>query len=100
MPRDLQLSNGSLLVNFDAAGQLRDVYFPHVGMENHTQGGPCMLGVRAGEAFRWLSDPGWVRDLRYQPGTLVTRVHLFHPSLELGIELADAVDMAANVLVR
>jgi GH15 family glucan-1,4-alpha-glucosidase len=100
VPRDLPLSNGSLLVNFDAAGQLRDVYFPHVGMENHTQGGPCRLGVWAGGAFRWLSDPGWVRDLRYWPGTLVTRVRLFHPALELGVEVSDAVDMSANVLVR
>ena len=100
MPRDLPLSNGNLHVNFDSFGQLRDIYFPHVGMENHTQGGPCRLGVWAAGAFRWLSDPGWIRDLRYQPGTLVTWVHLFHPSLELGIELTDAVDMAANVLVR
>jgi GH15 family glucan-1,4-alpha-glucosidase len=100
VPRDLPLSNGSLLVNFDASGQLRDVYFPHVGMENHTQGGPCRLGVWAAGAFRWLSDPGWVRDLRYRPGTLVTGVRLFHPALELGIEVDDAVDMSANVLIR
>ena len=85
VPRDLPLSNGNLLVNFDAFGQLRDVYFPHVGMENHTQGGPCRLGVWAAGAFRWLSDPGWVRDLRYRHGTLVTGVRLFHPAPELGI---------------
>jgi GH15 family glucan-1,4-alpha-glucosidase len=35
MPRDLPLSNGSLLVAFDLEYRIRDVYSPHVGMENH-----------------------------------------------------------------
>jgi hypothetical protein len=29
MPRDLPLSNGSLLVPFDLEYRIRDVYFPH-----------------------------------------------------------------------
>ncbi|OGP78992.1 MAG: hypothetical protein A2Z26_00345 [Deltaproteobacteria bacterium RBG_16_66_15] len=100
MPRDVPLSNGNLLVNFDAAGQLRDVYFPYVGMENHTQGGPCRLGVWVDGVFRWADDPGWDRDLKYQPDTLVTRIRLVHPGLELALETTDAVDMSANVLIR
>ncbi len=36
MPRDIPIGNGSLLVNFDQHYQLRDLYWPHVGQENHT----------------------------------------------------------------
>jgi GH15 family glucan-1,4-alpha-glucosidase len=36
MPRDLPLGTSSLLVNFDAHYFLRDLYFPHIGSENHT----------------------------------------------------------------
>jgi len=36
MPCDIPAGNGSLLVNFDQCYQLRDLYWPHVGQENHT----------------------------------------------------------------
>ena len=36
MPRDIPVGNGSLLVAFDAKYRLADIYFPHVGHENHS----------------------------------------------------------------
>jgi GH15 family glucan-1,4-alpha-glucosidase len=41
MARDIPVGNGSLLVTFDADYRIRDIYFPHVGQENHTAGHPC-----------------------------------------------------------
>ena len=40
MPRDIPVGNGSLLVTFDHQYQIRDVFFPHVGQENHAGAGP------------------------------------------------------------
>ena len=45
MRHDIPIGNGQLLVTFDQAYQIRDVYFPHVGQENHAGGGPCRFGV-------------------------------------------------------
>ena len=45
MPRDLAISNGRLLVMFDRHYQIRDIYFPHVGKENHANGHPFRFGV-------------------------------------------------------
>ena len=45
MPKDLPISNGNLLLNFDADYRLRDIYFPHVGQENHSKGHPSRFGV-------------------------------------------------------
>jgi GH15 family glucan-1,4-alpha-glucosidase len=98
MPRDLPLGNGSMLVNFDARYHLRDVYFPHVGQENHTLGGPSRLGLWVEGQFTWLSD--WALDRRYQPDTLVTEVGGRHPDLGLRFSANDAVDREANILVR
>ena len=42
--RDIPVGNGSLLVTFDEKYQIRDVYFPHVGQENHTEGFPFRFG--------------------------------------------------------
>src|SRR5205807_8385523 len=54
MPRDIPIGNGSLLVTFDLAYNLRDVYFPRVGQENHTAGHACRFGVWVDGDFSWL----------------------------------------------
>ena len=100
MPRDLPLSNGSLLVNFDQAYQLRDLYWPHVGQENHTAGHPSHFGVWVEDGFSWVFEPGWKRTLNYSPGTLITQVTLENPNLALRLVCQDAVDFHENLYVR
>ena len=100
MPRDIPVGNGSLLVAFDEFYQIRDIYFPYVGKENHSEGHPFRFGVWVAGAFSWVSDAAWTRELRYVPETLVTEVRLLNE--ELGIEIVsnDAVDVSENVFVR
>ena len=100
MPRELALGNGRLLVTFDAAYTLRDVYYPHVGKENHTVGHPSRTGVWVDGAFAWLSDPGWTRHIGYRPDTLVSHVVLEHPGLELRLDAVDAVHPEETILLR
>ena len=100
MPRDLPLANGTLLVNFDLAYQLRDIYFPHVGQENQTDGHPSRFGVWVDGHFSWTSDPAWQREMRFRPDTMVSAVRLTHPDLGLVLECDDAVDFHENVLLR
>ncbi len=100
MPRDLPIGNGSLLINFDRQYQLRDIYYPRVGQENHTAGDPSRFGVWVDGQFAWLDDEGWSRDLRYLPDTLVTNVVLQHTGLQLVLTVNDAVDLGRDLLVR
>jgi GH15 family glucan-1,4-alpha-glucosidase len=112
MPRDIPVGNGQMLVTFDQHYRVRDLYFPHVGQENHAGGGPLRFGVWAktpetgkpeGERRKqrvYWTDDGWDIDLRYQPDTLATAVTLEHPSLQLKLECTDAVDFHRNVLIR
>ena len=53
MPRDLPLSNGHLLVTFDSTYTLSDIYFPHVGTENH-----AYRGIPSSACGRAASSPG------------------------------------------
>ncbi len=99
MPRDLPLGNGRLLICFDQDYRIRDLYYPHVGQENHVGGRACRLGVAVDGAFAW-SGPHWRRDLRYQADTLVTEVTLAPPGLGLILECRDAVDFHEDILVR
>ncbi len=100
MPRDIPLGNGRLLVTFDRAYQIRDIYFPHVGAENHTAGSAFRFGVWADGAFRWITDPSWQRDLRYSADSLVTEVTLVNPDLGLRLVCHDAVDMSFDLYLR
>src|SRR5229473_2345726 len=100
MPRDLPLGNGDLLVTFDARYQLRDIYYPQVGLENHTGGEPCRFGVWADGKFAWTGDDGWERDLRYAHETLVSEVTLGHAGLGLRLRCRDAVDFDRNIYLK
>jgi len=99
MPRDLPLSNGSLLVAFDLEHRIRDLYFPHVGKENHAVGHVFRVGVWAEGRFAWL-DGAWHPAGRYAAETMVTDVTASAPGLELDLHFEEAVDFYENVLVR
>ncbi len=102
-----------MLVTFDQHYQIRDLYFPHVGLENHAGSGPCRFGVfsdlpagengKEGERRKrrlfWSTD-GWKIDQRYQPDTLATRVNLAHEDLRVELDCTDVVDFHRPVLVR
>src|SRR5579859_3059163 len=100
MPRDLPLANGHMLVNFDGSYNLRDIYWPHIGERNHTDGHVNHTGVWADGAFAWFGDDGWQRDLRYEEDTLVTNVTLTHDALQLTIECTDTVDFDRDIFIR
>ncbi|MEQ1762636.1 MAG: glycoside hydrolase family 15 protein [Pyrinomonadaceae bacterium] len=98
--RDLPVGNGSLLVNFDDKYQIRDIYFPHVGQENHTEGFPCRFGVWVDGEFAWVADSGWDRSLEYLPETLVTAVTLTNKKLGVEMVCNDTVASHENTFLR
>ncbi|HKC62388.1 MAG TPA: glycoside hydrolase family 15 protein [Pyrinomonadaceae bacterium] len=100
MPRDIPVGNGSLLVTFDEFYQIRDIYFPRVGKENHSEGHPFRFGLWVEGEFSWISDKGWARELDYLNETLVTNVRLANESLGVEIISNDAVDSIENIFIR
>ncbi len=100
MPRDIPVGNGSLLVTFDEFYQIRDIYFPFVGKENHSEGHPFRFGLWVDGTLSWISEAGWTRDLRYMQQTLVTEVRLTNEALAVEIVANDTVDFQENIFVR
>ena len=98
--RDLPIGNGRLLINFDDKYQIRDVYFPHVGQENHSEGFPFRFGVWIDGEFSWVHEDEWKRELKYIPDSLITDVTL--RNAELGVEMVcnDLVAGRENVYLR
>ena len=99
MPKDLPISNGNLLLNFDSDYRIRDIYFPHVGQENHSKGHPSRFGVWADGHFSWMGS-AWTRDLRYRDDSLVTNVVLTHEAWGLELRCCDAVDFDLDIYLK
>jgi len=98
--RDIPVGNGSLLVSFDDKYQIRDIYFPHVGQENHTEGFPFRFGVWVDGEFSWVFEDFWKRTLKYLPETLVTDVSLLNEDIGIEIICNDTVASHENVFLR
>ena len=100
MPRDLPLGNGDFLVTFDSTYTLRDLYYPNVGLENHTTGDACRFGVWVDGKFSWISEQGWERRIDYEHETLVGDTHLRHAGLKVSLHCRDAVDFDRNIYFK
>lgn len=106
MPRDIPVGNGRFLVTFDSRYQIRDIYFPHVGQENHAGAGPCRFGIfsdvpgKSKSQLAWTSDTAWTIRQRYLRDTLTTSVAMDHRELKLAAYCNDVVDFHRNIMVR
>nr|WP_255570479.1 glycoside hydrolase family 15 protein [Cohnella sp. CFH 77786] len=96
----MPIGNGNVLVNFDRNYNLRDIYYPYVGMENHTLGEICRFGVWTPEGFGWTDDPEVRRQAAYVEDSLVTEARFRHERLGWELTLRDAVDARDNCLIR
>lgn len=99
MPRDIPVGNGSLLVTFDREYQIRDLFYPYVGKENHTIGHPSRMGVWVDGQFSWLGGE-WQKTLRYKEDTLVTDVKARNDRLKIELQMYDTVDFHLNIFVK
>lgn len=100
MPRTLVLGNGRLLVCLDGNGIVRDLYFPHVGQENHVGGHRHHIGIWVDGVFSWLDDTSWHREIRYRPETMVGQIIAAHDGLGLELEFHDFVYNEKDIFVR
>src|SRR2546429_8053127 len=89
MPRALPLSNGKLLVAFGRDYLIRDIYYPHVGKENHATGHPFRFGVWTAGGFSWMG-PDWQLDRRDTGASKGTRGRAPHDALGGGVPWPDA----------
>ncbi|MCL6639123.1 MAG: hypothetical protein K6T80_05500 [Firmicutes bacterium] len=100
MPREIVLGNGNILINFDQDLNLRDLYYPYVGMENHVAGHKSALGVWSGGRLAWLYEAGWRREKKYRPESLVSDVSARHDEMGIELKINDAVHHRENIYIK
>jgi Glucoamylase and related glycosyl hydrolases len=88
-----------MLVTFDREYQIRDIFYPYVGKENHTIGHPCRMGIWVDGQFSWFGGE-WQKTLRYKEDTLVTDVRARNDRLKIELQMYDTVDFHLNIFVK
>ena len=100
MPRDLPVGNGNLLINFDTDYNIRDIYYPYVGKENHAESCVSRTGIWVDGNFAWLDGPEWQKEMVYESESLVTRVTATNPTMGLTLTFSDLVDFHRDIFFR
>ena len=98
--RSLILGNGSLLVALDARGQVRDLYFPRVGLENHVDGALHRVGVYTDGALSWFSDPAWDVTIECDANALKGLIRAKNDALGVELSFEDIVYNESAIYLR
>tara|TARA_Y100000310_G_scaffold273705_1_gene289329 strand:+ start:6944 stop:8917 length:1974 start_codon:yes stop_codon:yes gene_type:complete len=100
MPKSLVLGNGTLLVCFDANGQVHDFYYPYVGQENHSGTYAHKIGVWVDGSFSWVSRDEWDITIDYKEDTLVSHIVAKNFSKNIELYFEDFVYNEQSIFVR
>lgn len=101
MARSLVLGNGNILVFLDSRGQVRDFYFPYVGLANHSPSGVVhRIGVWVDGAFSWLANNDWDITVNYKKETMVSEIRAVNERLKISLFFNDTVYNESNIFLR
>jgi glucoamylase len=98
--RAYTLGNGSLHIGVDDRGRVRDVFFPHVGLENHVGGRLHRIGFKIDSTFTWLSDDGWRVEAHAESTTFGGTIVAVHDALQIAITIKDTVYNERDIFIR
>ncbi|TXT54421.1 MAG: Glycoside hydrolase [Promethearchaeota archaeon] len=100
MPRSIVFGNQQMLVCFDSDYTIRDIYHPHVGLENHLNGHKCRIGIWVKGKFSWLEEEQWDKEIKYHEQSLVGNSVFNNQKLSTKLIIKDCVYPRKNIFVR
>ncbi|MFZ2544549.1 MAG: glycoside hydrolase family 15 protein [Candidatus Saccharimonadales bacterium] len=103
MTRPIVLSNGELHVGLNDYGLVHDFYYPYVGYSNHSSGAHTRhrVGIWVDGRVSWLDDPNeWTFKFRYPQNALIGHTIAKNESMQIVLEIDDAVDAHTSAFMR
>lgn len=101
MARSVVLSNGHMLAGIDEDGRLRDLYYPHVGQENHiSEYSTHRIGVKVNGDFRWVDRSNWDISIRYDEQTMASTTTARCDELGVELSIRDTVYNEEPIFLR
>ncbi|MGM0507730.1 MAG: glycoside hydrolase family 15 protein [Fusobacteriota bacterium] len=99
MSRELVLGNNNFLLTYDLNLNIRDIYFPHVGDENHLESDKNRLGFWVDNKFSWV-DEEWEKKIKYKKNSLISDVYAKSEYLKLQIKEQAAIVHNKDIYIR
>ncbi len=100
MSRSLVLGNGNILMCMDNYAQVRDLYFPYVGSENHVgRKHKHRVGIWVDEKMSWFDD-SWDITVQSEEEAPVGSTLAKNDKLNVTLHLSDTVYNEKNVFLR
>lgn len=101
MPKSLSLGNGNILVCTDKRAQVRDFYFPYVGLENHVGGHYIhRVGVWVDSQLNWFDHSNWDIKIRSADESLLGETTAKNNALGVTVNFSDIVYNEKNIFLR
>ncbi len=101
MPKSLVLGNGNILIGLDKFAQVKDFYFPYVGLENQVGGHQVhKIGVWVDGEFSWIDDGSWEVRINYWSDTMVSAIEAINHNLKIKLGFKDAVYNETDIFLR
>lgn len=102
MPRSYVVGNGKTLFGLDRFGQVRDFYFPHVGLEDHVRGHYIhKLGIWVDGSVSWFDeDTSWNVEVQSEEEALATRIIASNERLGVRLKFKDLVYNENPIFIR
>lgn len=101
MAKAFVLGNGSMMIGLGRDGLVYDLYYPYVGLENHTAGGNVhRVGIYVDDSISWLDDGTWEIDTTCTMDTMSTTIVATHSGKNIEIRFEDVVYNEKNIFIR
>ncbi len=101
MAKSLALGNGEIFVGLDSRAQVRDFYYPHVGLENHIGSRHVhRIGVFVNGRMSWFDDPAWQISMICGSDEFAGTTKAVNNDIGVEIELHDIVYNEKNIFLR
>lgn len=102
MPRSIVLGNGKTLVGIDRLGQVRDLYFPKVGLEDQVRGHYLhKMGVWVDGSISWFDgDSRWNIEVLSDENSLASNIIANNDGIGIKLIFKDVVYNESSVFLR
>lgn len=101
MPKTIVLGNGRTLIGIDKNAELRDLYFPFVGLENHVGGHfKHRVGVWVDGKNSWTNDGQWIINQKSGEETMSGESKAVNENLGIELDFEDVLYNEKNIFIR
>lgn len=90
-----------MMIGLDQSGQVYDLYYPFIGLENHTAGNlKHKIGIFVEGSMSWIDDGSWQINTSAAQDTMCSSIVAVHAEKKVELHFEDVVYNEKNIFIR